>query len=197
MEEIAARGATADRVFLEQAGQIVVDEVNSLERRVRAFSEFAAEPPVRPQSLDLNGLVEERVALLRTAHPGVIYECRLSPDHPFAFADHDLVKGVLTNLLENAAHAAGEGGVVRAATSHANGKGVVEVQDSGPGLPSSVRETLFEPTISFKKGGMGLGLSIARRSALLCGGDIELVKGELGGAAFRVSLPNQCAREKS
>jgi signal transduction histidine kinase len=48
---------------------------------------------------------------------------------------------------------------------------------------------LFEPTISFKRGGMGLGLSIARKSALLAGGDILLVQGELGGAAFRVLLP--------
>jgi len=48
---------------------------------------------------------------------------------------------------------------------------------------------LFEPTISFKPGGMGLGLSIARRSAVLSGGDIELVGSELGGAGFRVLLP--------
>jgi signal transduction histidine kinase len=51
------------------------------------------------------------------------------------------------------------------------------------------RGTLFEPTISFKKGGMGLGLSIARKSALLSGGDIFPVRGELGGAAFCVVLP--------
>ena len=57
-----------------------------------------------------------------------------------------------------------------------------------PGLSAQARSTLFEPTISFKKGGMGLGLSIARRSALLCGGDIEAFEGELGGAGFRVNL---------
>jgi two-component system sensor kinase FixL len=48
---------------------------------------------------------------------------------------------------------------------------------------------LFEPAISFKKGGMGLGLSIARRSAMLCGGDLELCESELGGAGFRLTLP--------
>ena len=51
------------------------------------------------------------------------------------------------------------------------------------------RRTLFEPTITFKKHGMGLGLSIAKKNALLSGGDITLVDGELGGAAFRVTLP--------
>ena len=52
-----------------------------------------------------------------------------------------------------------------------------------------MRSTVFEPTISFKKGGMGLGLSIARKSALLCGGDIAVIDGVLGGAGFRIALP--------
>ena len=65
----------------------------------------------------------------------------------------------------------------------------VEVHDSGPGLSEQARATLFEPSISFKKGGMGLGLSIARRSAVLCGGDLQLIEGELGGAGFRLVLP--------
>ena len=51
------------------------------------------------------------------------------------------------------------------------------------------KKSLFQPTISFKKRGMGLGLSIARKSALLSGGDILLIAGELGGAGFRVLLP--------
>jgi len=70
-----------------------------------------------------------------------------------------------------------------------DGHVAVEIHDSGPGLSEQVRKTLFHPTISFKKNGMGLGLSIARKSALLSGRDILLVKGELGGAGFRVLLP--------
>ena len=66
---------------------------------------------------------------------------------------------------------------------------LIEIHDSGPGLSAQARSTIFEPTISFKKGGMGLGLSIARKSALLCGGDIALIEGELGGAGFRIQLP--------
>ena len=69
------------------------------------------------------------------------------------------------------------------------GRVAIEVHDSGPGLSEQARSSLFQPTISFKKRGMGLGLSIARKSALLSGGDIVLVKGELGGAGFRVLLP--------
>ncbi|MBI3696029.1 MAG: HAMP domain-containing protein, partial [Acidobacteria bacterium] len=113
MEEMLARGEK-DRAFLEQASQIVVEEVESLERRVRAFSEFAAEPPVRPVTLDVNALVEERVAFLATAHPEMTYTVRLADGKLQARADEDLVKGILTNLLENAAEAAGSGGRILA-----------------------------------------------------------------------------------
>jgi len=188
MEEIVSRQGAADGAFLEQAAQIVADEVNTLEKRVRAFSEFSAEPPVLPAEIDVNALVEERVSFLKNAHPEVIYQMNLAPDRPKAVADPDLIKGVLTNLLENAAEAARPGGVVLARTTRAGEQLNIEVHDSGPGLSLQAQSSLFEPTISFKKGGMGLGLSIARRSALLCGGDIQTLHGELGGAAFRVIL---------
>ncbi len=188
MEEIASRKSAADTAFLEQAAQIVADEVNTLEKRVRAFTEFSAEPPVMPAEIDVNALVEERVSFLKTAHPEVIYQLNLAPDRPTAVADPDLIKGVLTNLLENAAEAARPGGVVLARTSRSGERLNIEVHDSGPGLSLQAQSSLFEPSISFKKGGMGLGLSIARRSAVLCGGDIQALDGELGGAAFRVIL---------
>ena len=66
---------------------------------------------------------------------------------------------------------------------------LIDVHDSGPGLSEEVSATLFEPTITFKKHGMGLGLSIAKKNALLSGGDVTVIPGELGGAGFRVSLP--------
>jgi nitrogen fixation/metabolism regulation signal transduction histidine kinase len=189
VEEMLARYGDRDRAFVEQAAQIVIEEVESLERRIRAFSQFAAEPPVLPVPLDLNALLEERVAFLKCGHPESIYDLRLDPRHPIALADQDLVKGILTNLLENAAEAAGEGGRILGITTVDNGHALVEVHDSGPGLSEQIRQSLFQPSISFKKGGMGLGLSISRKGALLTGGDILLVKGELGGAAFRVLLP--------
>ena len=97
---------------MDQAVQIVVSEIESLERRVRAFSEFASEPPVRPEVLDINALVGERVALLRPVYPGPTYQLRLDDRRPRAHAALDLVKGILTNLLQNAAEAAGPGGSV-------------------------------------------------------------------------------------
>jgi nitrogen fixation/metabolism regulation signal transduction histidine kinase len=189
MEEVIARQPEKDRTFLEQAAEIVVEEVESLERRVRAFSDFAAEPPVRPASLDLRRLLEERIAFLKSAHPELSYTLDADGEATNAWADEDLLKGMLTNLLENAAEAAGPGGRILARASALDDKMAIEVHDSGPGVSPQARESLFQPTISFKRHGMGLGLSIARKSALLLGGDILLIEGKLGGAGFRVLLP--------
>ena len=188
MEEIGARNGSVDAEFLRQASQIVADEVTTLEKRVRAFSDFAAEPPAHLRHTDLSALVEERVAFLRPLHPGVRYDLDLAADTA-ATADPDLLRGVLTNLLENAAQAVGSAGRVLTKTFVENGRTGISVADSGPGLSELARSTLFEPSITFKKDGMGLGLSIARRSVLLCGGEIEHRESELGGAAFVVTLP--------
>jgi len=189
VEEILARSPSGDRQFLEQASQVVVEEVESLERRVRAFSEFASEPTLNPRRLDLNSMLEERVRFLEVAHPGVQYRFEQSSQLPAVRADADQLKGILTNLLENAAEAAGAGGTVLASTSSDQGHVAIEVHDSGPGLGEEARKSLFEPSISFKKHGMGLGLSISRKNALLAGGDLQLIESSLGGAGFRLILP--------
>jgi two-component system sensor kinase FixL len=64
-------------------------------------------------------------------------------------------------------------------------------------VSAEAARTLFEPTITFKKRGMGLGLSIARKHALLSGGDIVVIPGELGGAGFRITLPAAPSRDRA
>jgi nitrogen fixation/metabolism regulation signal transduction histidine kinase len=189
VEEMVARQPPTDRQFAAQASQIVVDEIEALERRVRAFSEFSAEPALRLVRLDVNALLAERVAFLRTAHPGLDYQVHAGAGLPPALGDADRVKGILTNLIENAAEAAGRGGRILGKSLSTADHVVVEIHDSGPGLSPEALKTLFEPTISFKARGMGLGLSIARKDALVCGGDLLLIPGELGGAGFRLILP--------
>ena len=125
--------------FMEQATQIVVDEIETLERRVRAFSAIRRRAAGGPAPLDVNSLLEERIAFFKNAHPEVTYECRLAADVPSVVADQDLIKGILTNLLENAAEAAGEGGRILGVTAAGNGRVAIEVHDSGPGLSEQAR----------------------------------------------------------
>jgi signal transduction histidine kinase len=187
VEEIQAR-QPADKTFIDHATQIVVSEIDALERRVRAFSEFASEPRVELTDLDVNALVTERVDLQRRVHTGTTFRLTLDPRAPRAQADRDLVSGLLTNLLQNGAEAAGAHGTVLVVTSGAGPTVTIDVHDSGPGLSAEAAATLFEPTITFKKQGMGLGLSIAKKNAILSNGDITPIAGELGGAGFRVTL---------
>ena len=134
-----------------------MDEIETLERRVRAFSQFAAEPPVNAAPLDVNSTLQERVAFLKAAHPEVQYECRLGEDVPRAMADADMVKGILTNLLENAAEAAGEGGRILGVTAVEDGRIAVEVHDSGPGLSEQARSSLFRADHLVQEAGHGSG----------------------------------------
>ena len=197
VEEMLARQPPADRVFMNQAVQIVVDEIDTLERRVRAFSEFSSEPPVTLEVLDVNALVTDRLSLLRPTYPETTYSLRVDENSPHVRAGADLVKGILTNLLRNAGEAAGPGGRVLTVTRSRDELVEVEVHDSGPGITEEASRTLFEPTITFKKHGMGLGLSIARKNALLSGGDLTVVGGELGGAGFKVVLPAAAGTDAS
>ena len=188
MEEIISRGPNQDRAFLEQASQIVADEVQTLEKRVRAFSQFAAEPPVEPREIDVNAMVEERVSFLKSAHPDIIYNMTLAPGKSSSRSRSRPDQRRPDQSFRKRRRSRQPGGVVLARTALSGSKLNIEVHDSGPGLSKQALSSLFEPTISFKKGGMGLGLSIASRSALLCGGDLQTLDGELGGAAFRVIL---------
>src|SRR5204862_423635 len=129
----------------------------------------------------------ERVSFLKPGHFDITYSMDLAANLP-ARADADRIKGILTNLLENAAQATRPGGEILGLSYVQDGKVCVEIHDSGPGLSEEARRTLFEPTITFKQHGMGLGLSIARKDALLCGGDLLLIAGSLGGAGFLLTL---------
>jgi nitrogen fixation/metabolism regulation signal transduction histidine kinase len=189
VEEILARQPESERPFMTQAAKIVVDEIEALERRVRAFSDFSAEPVVRLMPLDVSAIVDERISFLKPGHPGMEYRKEVEDNLLPALGDSDRVKGILTNLLENAAEAAGDAGTVLCRLSLSDSHVVVEIHDSGPGLSAEAHKTLFEPSISFKNRGMGLGLSIARKDALVCNGDLGLVPGKLGGAGFRLLLP--------
>jgi len=97
---------------------------------------------------------------------------------------------VLTNLLENAAHAAGPGGWIELATSKRPGRVTIEVADSGPGVPQAIRDRIFEPFFTTKPPGQGtgLGLSTSRDLVHRHGGTLELrARGD--HTVFAVDLP--------
>ena len=101
----------------------------------------------------------------------------------------DLVKGILTNLLENAADAAGTNGTILTITSLQGDQAVVEVHDSGPGISDEASRRSSNQPLPSRSTAWDLACRSHERTRCCWGGDITLVKGELGGAGFRVTLP--------
>ena len=104
-------------------------------------------------------------------------------------ADGQLVRATVLNLLLNAAQAmAGQGRIV-VRTSHHHGAAVIQVRDTGPGIPEEIREQIFEPFFTTKARGGGLGLPIARRTVELHGGSLTLECPAEGGTVVTMTLP--------
>ena len=107
-------------------------------------------------------------------------------------ADRVQIQQVLINLMRNAMEAMRDSDVrdlvVRTA-SNGDGMVVVEISDTGPGIPDEVAEQLFRPFVTSKPGGMGIGLSISKRIVEAHGGAISAGRNKNGGATFRLTFP--------
>jgi signal transduction histidine kinase len=149
----------------------------------------------------VEALVRPVVAEITAARPGAAVDVLVEPPGLVADVDALRLRQVLTNLLDNASRAAGEGGRVRVwATSLPPSGLVLEVIDDGPGIPPDRWQSVFErfrsetpPDAGGRAGrldgGTGLGLAIARWAVVLHGGNIAVVPAETGGCRIRVEIP--------
>ncbi|HEX4458845.1 MAG TPA: ATP-binding protein, partial [Polyangia bacterium] len=104
-------------------------------------------------------------------------------------ADAGQIRQVFMNLVENAIHAAGPEGELRI-NGRVDGAFIeVAVEDSGPGVDVEIRRRLFEPLVTSKAKGIGLGLALVKRILVRHGGDIVYAPAASGGARFVVRLP--------
>jgi two-component system, NtrC family, sensor histidine kinase HydH len=143
---------------------------------------------------DLNALVAEAVQLIKgqADDQGVSIETHLATDLPQAAISPPAILQILRNLTANALQAMTKGGKLVLSTRTLQGRRwvVVEVKDTGPGLPENLRPHLFDPFFTTKPDGAGLGLAIAREITLAHRGELraEPSHGE-PGAIFTLSLP--------
>jgi signal transduction histidine kinase len=99
------------------------------------------------------------------------------------------IERVFLNLIGNALEAMPNGGCVEIRAERKGDCVLVRVDDTGPGIPASVRERLFQPFVSEGKNGLGLGLALSRQTLLDHGGDLWAEETESSGARFRLRLP--------
>ena len=170
--------------------QIIENEVDNADRIISSLLELTRSDPVSKQTVDLRELVEEAFSRI-TDTDGV--RCRVSTDpDPFPIqVDPDQFRQVLINLGKNAVQAMEGKGELSIEASRSASCDVIIVRDTGPGIPGDVREKLFEPLVTTKAKGTGLGLTICRQIVDRHGGTIELMENESPGAAFCISLPRE------
>lgn len=177
------------RGLLADTQEIVGEEIGNLRRLVDAFRDLGSLPPVEPKPLDLATVVGD----LET-EPALIDHLQLEPpaDPVWVEGDRLLLRRLLHNLVENGLQA-GDGGAVRVAwrADPGSGKAVVIVDDQGPGITAAERERIFEPYITTKATGTGLGLTISKKIALDHRGALALAADPApsGGARFVLTLP--------
>ena len=159
-------------------------DVEEMERMISGYLAFArGEATEQAEAVNLSTILEEIAARARRA--GTLLDLDVAADLIVKLRA-DAVRRAITNLVDNARRHAGQ--VALAAV--AQGRSVqVTVDDNGPGIPASRRESVFRPFESSSAGGTGLGLSIARDIVRAHGGEIVLEDSPLGGLRARIRLP--------
>jgi nitrogen fixation/metabolism regulation signal transduction histidine kinase len=194
----------AFKKLLDTTLEVVEDEVGTLRRLVGEFSDFARLPHAELEREDLAGFLRDLADKPLFADE----ERRTDPDAPvgeaidvafdvpegaaFVEMDRQMLRRVIINLVRNAMQAitrAGGSGrvVVRLGTDE--GELVLDVEDSGPGIPDDLREAIFDPYVTTRTDGTGLGLAIVKKIVVEHGGTIAASRSTLGGAKLRIRLP--------
>lgn len=174
---------------VEEAGAIIVREVEALRSMVDEFSRFARMPRPRPTEIDLEGLVEETTKLYEGLKEGVEVDSSIAPDARRAWGDPEQIKSALLNLLDNAVDAIEPPGRVEVRAATSDGTLRLSVSDTGPGIPAESRDKLFLPHFSTKGRGTGLGLAIVHRIVSDHHGTIAVDSNEPKGTVFTIQLP--------
>jgi signal transduction histidine kinase len=177
---------------------VIASELQRLDRMLRQFLQFAkpANPKMVTVSADYLLRKVEAVLAPHLAKACIQLDVEAIADS-WVHVDPDQLEQVLVNLVKNAAESVGRNGriILRARASPARPAGrakpavILEVSDTGPGVPSAVQPRLFDPFFTTKEGGTGLGLSIAARIIEQHGGTIACSKPLDCGATFTIVLP--------
>jgi len=171
--------------------EAIVREVDRLTGITEEYLRFARLPRPQVTRADLNDTVRELLDFMRPEleAAGVHLTLSLSPELPRVLADAAQLRQVLLNLVRNAREAMASGGRLLVSTRGGEGIVLVEVRDTGPGIPADRMARIFDPFFTTKERGTGLGLAMAQQIAQEHGGQL-LCDSEPGrGTTFTLRLP--------
>ncbi len=178
-------------VVFDECTNTIIREVDELKTLVNEFSNFARMPASNPSPNSLNEIVLETVAMYKTGHRAITFEASTDERLPVLHIDRDQMKRALINLIDNAAAAIENEGVVRVETRYVEEMQVarLDVSDNGAGMGVEARQRLFEPYFSTKKTGTGLGLAIVQNIIADHNGYIRVKDNEPRGTRFIIEIP--------
>ncbi len=188
--------------------ELIVEETDRIRRLVDRVEELGWDQPVAGLPVNIHAVLD-RVKALAANGPadGLVLRDAYDPSLPPTSGDEDQLIQIFLNLVKNAAeaaHARGDGrGEIVVSTAYRHGLRVrteegktkavpleVRIQDNGPGVPPGLRDQLFEPFVSSKSNGTGLGLALVAKLVAAHGGLVDF-ESEPGRTQFRVLLPVQ------
>lgn len=185
-----AQAPLIDEALDKAAGQ--VERASQILRRLRTFIR-KGEPELAPE--DIAKLIEEgsAIALVGARERGVTVRLQAAARLPAVLVDKIQIQQVIVNLMRNAVEAMEQSPrrelTLEAALAAENGPVVVRIVDTGPGLAPDVAKRLFQPFVTTKPQGMGVGLSICRSIVEGHGGTLRAEPNPGGGTIFSFSLP--------
>jgi signal transduction histidine kinase len=183
----------------KEYAEVVVSEVDRLERILRDVLTFSREPRYKMETMGVNGIVEGSLQAYSEvcSDQKIEIEKDLYPEMPMVLVDPGQIRLAIDNLISNAIDVMSEGGRLTVKTYVQEKFSVeyvtIEVSDTGPGLPDEAIEKIFEPFYTTKEIGIGtgLGLSICKNIVDEHNGLIFAGNRETGGTTFSILLPYQ------
>jgi len=183
VEELASDAGDRDDLVVTARSQI-----RRIDQWLRSFLALGAEDAAEPALEDLADIT--RAVVLEAVQQGRAVEIEHADDPVPVTVVGTAVRAALVNLLENASDVTPEGEKVSVEIRSCGEHGVVRITDRGPGLPDDVRKRLYEPHVTTKVGGSGMGLFLARQLVVgMHGGELGVEDHPDGGTIAIVKLP--------
>jgi len=182
-----------DRPEDQQTADIMIQEVDRLNRVVGQLLEFARPISIKPKTISLEALLNDAVRLIkeRAAEKNITVNTRNTARINTAWGDPDRINQILLNLFLNAIDAMENGGELDVEISSDDSREIcISVSDTGCGISPQHIPRVFDPYFTTKSTGTGLGLAIAHNIAEAMGGRISVESPQDRGSIFRVFFPN-------
>jgi len=169
----------------------VTQETARLREILDDFLRYAGRMELDRRTTDLNALLEELVDFFIPQAQLQRVQLRLQTHQApvLAAVDPKLIKQAVLNLMINALQAMPDGGELMLSVSIENGAAVIQVTDTGPGIPADAVDKIFQAYYSTKRGGTGLGLAMTRRIVEEHGGKLGVTSEAGKGSRFSIRLP--------